>query len=64
VLAVPVAPSETLQGLRSEVDNIVCLTDLEPWGAIGYFYDDFRQLTDENVKETLALFRQQAGPQK
>jgi len=54
VLAVPVAPPDTIAALASEVDQIVCLSQPEPFGAIGAFYDDFRQLEDEDVRSILA----------
>ncbi|HEY7459422.1 MAG TPA: phosphoribosyltransferase family protein [Xanthobacteraceae bacterium] len=56
VLAVPVAPTSSLQELRSEADEVVCLEDYEPFGAIGFFYGDFRQVADEEVTATLARF--------
>src|SRR5690606_37445427 len=56
VLAVPVAPTSTLESLRSEVDELICLEDYEPFGAIGAFYGDFRQVSDEEVIATLARF--------
>ncbi len=56
VLAVPVAPAETIESLGTEADDVICLTDLGPWGGISYFYDDFRQLRDHDVIDTLALF--------
>lgn len=49
VLAVPVAPPETIEALRAEVDDVVCLMQPEFFGAIGYFYIDFHQLTDDEV---------------
>ena len=49
VLAVPVAPTETLDAMRGEADEIVCLEAYEAFGAIGYFYADFRQVSDEEV---------------
>ena len=49
VLAVPVAPLETIGKLRPEVDAMVCLDAPEEFGAIGYFYRDFRQVDDEEV---------------
>jgi putative phosphoribosyl transferase len=58
VLAVPVAPPETVDALRAEVDDVVCLAQPVPFGAIGYFYLDFHQLTDEEVIE---LMRQVSG---
>lgn len=54
VLAVPLAPAETVEALRGEVDEVVCLAMPEPFGAIGYFYDDFRQTDDEEVRDLLA----------
>jgi putative phosphoribosyl transferase len=56
VLAVPVAPTSTLESLRGEVDEMICLEDYEPFGAIGAFYGDFRQVSDEEVIATLARF--------
>jgi len=53
VLAVPVAPPETIAALRSEVDEIVCLSTPGIFGAIGQFYADFRQLGDAEVIATL-----------
>ena len=54
MLAVPVAPTETLRALRDEADDIVCLEDYEDFGAIGYFYADFRQVSDAEVVDLLA----------
>jgi putative phosphoribosyl transferase len=53
VLAVPVAPSDSLKSLSREVDDLVCLEDHEPFGAIGFYYRDFRQVSDEEVIEIL-----------
>ena len=49
VLAVPVAPHDTLMSLRSEVDRIVCLAEPDPFRAIGLHYEDFHQLSDDEV---------------
>ena len=56
ILAVPVAPTSTLAELRSEADEIVCLEDYEPFFAIGAYYADFGQVSDEEVVEILARF--------
>ncbi|MDN5001243.1 phosphoribosyltransferase [Bradyrhizobium sp. GCM10027634] len=56
VLAVPVAPLETLQRLHNEVDAIVCLDTPSDFGAIGYYYCDFRQVGDEEVIAILSRF--------
>jgi len=49
VLAVPVAPHDTLMALRHEADRIVCLAEPEPFRAIGLHYDDFHQVSDAEV---------------
>lgn len=49
VVAVPVAPSDTLAELRSEVDELVCLEQPEYFHAIGNHYADFHQVDDEEV---------------
>jgi len=54
VLAVPVAPTETVEALRDEVDELVCLSTPYPFAAIGQFYDDFRQVDDGEVGELLS----------
>lgn len=53
VLAVPVAAAETLRTLRADVDEIECLETPEYFGAIGEFYRDFSQTSDEEVIELL-----------
>lgn len=49
VMAVPVAPPDTLERLRAETDEIVCLQSPAWFGAIGSFYADFHQLSDDEV---------------
>ena len=56
VLAVPVAPPDTIERLRGEVDALICLETPELFGAIGYFYRDFRQVSDEEVVQILKRF--------
>jgi putative phosphoribosyl transferase len=56
VLAVPVAPPDTVTKLRREVDTLICLETPELFGAIGYFYRDFRQVSDEEVIAILNRF--------
>jgi len=53
VLAVPVAPSDTLALLRGEVDDIVCLAQPYPFHAIGLHYVDFHQVGDDEVLAAL-----------
>jgi putative phosphoribosyl transferase len=54
VLAVPVAPRDTVARLRSEVDDLVCLAEPEPFRAVGLHYDDFHQVEDDEVLAALA----------
>ena len=61
VIAVPVAAPSTCQELRHEVDEIVCFATPEPFMAVGRFYDDFAQTTDEEVRELLAAARAGEG---
>jgi predicted phosphoribosyltransferase len=56
VLAVPVAPTEALPEMRREADDVVCLEDHEGFGAIGFYYSDFRQVSDQEVMDSLARF--------
>ncbi|MDO8431012.1 MAG: phosphoribosyltransferase family protein [Candidatus Binatus sp.] len=53
VLAVPVAPTETIEALRSEADEIVCLETPQDFFAVGQFYRDFHQVTDDEVRAIL-----------
>jgi len=57
VLAVPVAPTSTLEELSGEADDIVCLQRHEPFYAIGLYYADFHQITDEEVIDILLKAR-------
>lgn len=54
ILAVPVAPTEVLRDLQDEADEIVCLEAHEDFGAIGFYYADFRQIADDEVTAILA----------
>jgi putative phosphoribosyl transferase len=56
VLAVPVAPTDSLAALRSDADDVICLEDYEFFGAIGAYYADFSQVPDEEVIEMLKRF--------
>jgi putative phosphoribosyl transferase len=56
VLAVPVAPTDSLAGLRNDADDVICLEDYEFFEAIGLYYANFDQVADEEVIETLGCF--------
>jgi predicted phosphoribosyltransferase len=53
VVAVPVAPPETVDVLRAEADEVVCLETPEPFWAIGQWYEDFGQVSDDEVRGQL-----------
>ena len=54
IVAVPVAARETCEEFRAEADDVVCLRTPEPFQAVGLWYEDFTQTTDEEVHELLA----------
>jgi predicted phosphoribosyltransferase len=58
VVAVPVAAPETCQAFRHVADEIVCAATPEPFYAVGRWYDDFSQTTDQEVHELLASARE------
>jgi predicted phosphoribosyltransferase len=53
IVAVPVAANSTCDELRREADEVICLWTPEPFQAVGLWYDDFTQTTDEEVHELL-----------
>jgi putative phosphoribosyl transferase len=61
VVAVPVAAPETCDELRSEVDEIVCGETPRLFQAVGLWYDDFSQTTDEEVGDLLERAREDAA---
>jgi putative phosphoribosyl transferase len=53
VLAVPVAAAQTCEELRADADEVLCAMTPEPFVAVGAWYDDFSQTTDDEVRELL-----------
>jgi predicted phosphoribosyltransferase len=53
VVAVPVGARETCERLRRAADELVCTAMPEPFEAVGLWYEDFRQTTDEEVRALL-----------
>jgi predicted phosphoribosyltransferase len=50
ILSAPVAPPDTVEFLKLNcADDVVCVATPEPFFAVGMFYEDFHQLTDEEV---------------
>jgi putative phosphoribosyl transferase len=58
VVAVPVAPPSSVKELSAKVDEVVCLSQPELFFAVGAHYSDFRQVSDDDVKEMMKEFRQ------
>lgn len=54
VMAVPTAPPETCEQMRARADDVVCAITPEPFYAVGLWYENFSQTTDEEVRELLA----------
>lgn len=53
VAAVPVAARQTCEELSKEVDEMVCAATPHPFAAVGIWYEDFSQTTDDEVRELL-----------
>jgi putative phosphoribosyl transferase len=58
VVAVPIAAPSTCAELGEEVDEIVCARTPEPFRAVGLWYEDFTQTTDEEVRDLLRRARE------
>lgn len=56
VIAVPVAPAEILDDLNQVADELIVLYTPEPFIAIGRFYEDFAQVSDNEVKEIMRKY--------
>ncbi len=54
VVAAPVGARETCDRLKSIADDVVCAATPEPFDAVGLWFDDFRQTTDDEVRALLA----------
>lgn len=61
VVAVPVAAPDVCHELESMVDRVVCLATEEPFEAVGVWYDDFSQTSDEEVARLLEQARDRRG---
>jgi putative phosphoribosyl transferase len=56
IIAVPVAPAEVLDDLNQVADEVIVLYTPEPFIAIGRFYEDFAQVSDNEVKEIMRKY--------
>lgn len=53
VVAVPTASPDTCEALKAEADDVICAMTPDPFFAVGHWYDDFAQTTDEEVRDFL-----------
>lgn len=63
VVAVPVAPRETCAEFESIVDEIICAITPKPFRAVGEWYEDFSQTTDEEVRTLLKQSAEFSAPE-
>jgi len=54
VVGVPTAAPPVRDELAREADEVVCVITPEPFGAVGFWYDDFAQTTDDEIHRLLA----------
>jgi putative phosphoribosyl transferase len=63
IAAVPIAAPQTCAAFRDDVDEIVCAVTPEPFYAVGLWYEDFGQTTDDEVRDLLAHAAQMQSEQ-
>jgi predicted phosphoribosyltransferase len=61
VVAVPVGPPDTCRELAEEADETICLSTPVFFQAVGQYYEDFSQTSDEDVRELLSSAAQKSG---
>jgi putative phosphoribosyl transferase len=59
IVAAPIAAAESCEQLRPEVDDVICALTPEPFYAVGLWYEDFSQTSDDEVRELLRAARQE-----
>jgi putative phosphoribosyl transferase len=62
VVAVPLAAVQTYEEFRAEVDEIVCFSTPEPFFSVGFWYEDFSQTTDEEIRDLLERAAKEPSP--
>jgi erythromycin esterase-like protein/predicted phosphoribosyltransferase len=61
VVAVPVGAPETCERIARMADEVVCVSKPDPFNAVGPWYEEFSQTTDEEVKRLIAISAQSNG---
>jgi putative phosphoribosyl transferase len=59
IVAVPVGPPDTCRELEEEADETICLSTPEFFQAVGQYYEDFSQTSDQDVRELLSQAAQE-----
>src|ERR1700716_3542425 len=63
VVAVPTASPDICEELRTKADEVICAVTPEPFYAVGFWYENFSQTTDEEVRNLLAQTQQPEAKQ-
>jgi putative phosphoribosyl transferase len=61
VVAVPIAPPEACTELQGDVDDVVCARTPGHFRAVGAWYEDFEQISDDDVRQLLTRACAEAG---
>ncbi len=64
IVAISVAPPAALAAIRAEADDVVCLHSTDEFFAVGQFFDDFSEVTDDMVVEALGTAAARRTPQR
>jgi predicted phosphoribosyltransferase len=56
IVAVPICAADRIEELRRHCDDVVCVLRPAEFGAVGAFYRDFREVSDEEVRQLLRQF--------
>jgi putative phosphoribosyl transferase len=64
IIAVPVAARSTCDELSSEANLVICAATPHPFGAVGIWYEDFAQVTDEEVRKLLEEAAQESASER
>ncbi len=62
VVATPVASASVCREFEREVDEVVCVVTPEPFYAVSYWYDDFAQTTDDEIRELIESGSHRSSP--
>ena len=62
IVAVPIAAEPTNAELRSQVEELICLAMPEPFYSVGFWYEDFSQTNDEEIRELLERASKELSP--